>query len=114
MSPDERTASRFSFTMAAGKWHEEGICSLARVLREFPVIFWDEISMTPKKWTLDANEPLFGGKIMIAGGEFRQVLPVMGKERQEDLKSACAKVTLWRHFLTYPPYLYQYETYKGW
>ncbi|PIO54206.1 hypothetical protein TELCIR_24436, partial [Teladorsagia circumcincta] len=83
----------------------------ARVLRDVSVIFWDEISMVPK-WTLEAvdlllkdimqNEIPFGGKLMIVGGDFRQVLPVVEKGRQEDLENACVKKSpLWQHFVTY-------------
>ncbi|PIO61221.1 hypothetical protein TELCIR_17263 [Teladorsagia circumcincta] len=83
----------------------------ARALRDVSVIFWDEISMVPK-WTLEAvdlllkdimqNDIPFGGKMMVVGGDFRQVLPVVEKGRQEDLENACVKKSpLWRHFVTY-------------
>ena len=55
-------------------------------LREADVIIWDEASMVPKKAleivdkTLQDvsynNEP-FGGKLIILGGDFRQILPVV-------------------------------------
>ncbi|PIO67752.1 hypothetical protein TELCIR_10491 [Teladorsagia circumcincta] len=111
--PDGRTASSF-FKLNI---HDGGRTSNmrresaeAQALREISVIFWDEISMVPK-WTMDAvdlllrdlmqNELPFGGKTMIAGGDFRQILPVVEKGRQEDLESACVKKSpLWRHFLT--------------
>ncbi|KAK6020980.1 hypothetical protein OSTOST_13359, partial [Ostertagia ostertagi] len=72
----------------------------ARALRNVSVIFWDEISMVPK-WTLEAvdlllkdimqNEIPFGGKLMVIGGDFRQVLPVVERGQQEDLVDACIK-----------------------
>uniref|UniRef100_A0A7I4XXQ7 ATP-dependent DNA helicase n=1 Tax=Haemonchus contortus TaxID=6289 RepID=A0A7I4XXQ7_HAECO len=83
----------------------------ARALHEISVIFWDEISMVPK-WTLEAvdvllrdimqNELPFGGKTMVVGGDFRQVLPVIERGRQEDLENACIKNShLWQRFITY-------------
>nr|CDJ83291.1 Protein of unknown function DUF889 domain containing protein [Haemonchus contortus] len=83
----------------------------ARALHDVSVIFWDEISMVPK-WTLEAvdlllrdimqNDSPFGGKIMIVGGDFRQVLPVVERGRQEDLENACIKKShLWQNFTTY-------------
>ncbi|VDO51881.1 unnamed protein product [Haemonchus placei] len=68
----------------------------ARALHDISVIFWNEISMVPK-WTLEAvdlslrdimqNDSPSGGKIMIVGGDFRQVLPVVERGRQEDWKT---------------------------
>nr|CDJ95688.1 Protein of unknown function DUF889 domain containing protein [Haemonchus contortus] len=83
----------------------------ANTLRNVSVIFWDEISMVPK-WTFEAvdlllrdimqNNLLFGGKLMIVGGDFRQVLPVVERGRQEDLEGACIKNSyLWQHFKTF-------------
>ena len=55
-------------------------------LRETEVIIWDEASMIPKKALeiidrtlrdLCINDIPFGGKLIILGGDFRQILPVM-------------------------------------
>lgn len=55
-------------------------------LREADVIIWDEASMIPKKALEIVNNTLqdvcgnklpFGGKLIILGGDFRQILPVI-------------------------------------
>jgi ATP-dependent DNA helicase PIF1 len=56
------------------------------VLRESKLILWDEAPMAPK-YALDALDLLlrdimqcdrpFGGKVVVLGGDFRQVLPVV-------------------------------------
>nr|KYP34780.1 Uncharacterized protein 030L family [Cajanus cajan] len=61
---------------------------LAKLIREITTIIWDEAPMTNRyafealdrslKDILDCNAP-FGGKIMILGGDFCQVLPVVLK-----------------------------------
>jgi len=60
----------------------------ATELRRIDLIIWDEISMTPR-WALNALNDLlrdlmgvdapFGGKTLLVGGDFRQVLPVVKK-----------------------------------
>ena len=60
--------------------------SKASYLRSLSVIIWDEISITSKhiidaaddlfRQLMENNHP-FGGKIVIFGGDFRQVLPVV-------------------------------------
>ncbi|PNX61002.1 ATP-dependent DNA helicase PIF1, partial [Trifolium pratense] len=61
---------------------------LANLLRVAAAIIWDEAPMTNRyclealdkslKDVLNSNAP-FGGKVMIMGGDFRQVLPVIPK-----------------------------------
>ncbi|KAK6023902.1 hypothetical protein OSTOST_10298 [Ostertagia ostertagi] len=80
----------------------------ARELYSTDMIIWDEISMTPKvaleavdtllKDIMQNSEP-FGGKIMIIGGDFRQVLPVVEHGQREDFVDACVhKSALWSLF----------------
>jgi hypothetical protein len=58
----------------------------AELLRRTSLIIWDEVAMTKRQCveTLDRSLhyimecPLpFGGKVMVFGGDFRQVLPVV-------------------------------------
>nr|KYP34779.1 ATP-dependent DNA helicase PIF1 [Cajanus cajan] len=66
---------------------------LAKLIREITTIIWDEAPMTNRyafealdrslKDILDCNAP-FGGKIMILGGDFCQVLPVVLKDKTCD------------------------------
>lgn len=77
----------------------------ARELGSTDVIIWDEASMIPKAAlnTVDAvlrditrdNRP-FGGKVLILGGDFRQVLPVVRKGSRGDHVNGCIKMCeLW-------------------
>ncbi|XP_029124910.1 uncharacterized protein LOC109787689 [Cajanus cajan] len=78
---------------------------LAKLIRETTTIIWDEAPMTNRyalealdrslKDILDCNAP-FGGKIMILGGDFRQVLPVVPKGTKAQMIYACiVKSHLW-------------------
>jgi hypothetical protein len=59
----------------------------AKLLRASSLIIWDEASMTKRQFVealdnslrdiMDWPELLFGGKIMVFGGDFRQVLLVV-------------------------------------
>ena len=58
----------------------------AALLREASLIIWDEVAMTRRQAveTLDrslrditGNDLPFGGKVIVFGGDFRQVLPVV-------------------------------------
>lgn len=67
--------------------------ALASLIREAKLIIWDEASMANKKMIevfdfllkdlMNTNE-LFGGKIVVFGGDFRQTLPVVRNEKKED------------------------------
>jgi len=71
---------------------------LAKLIRVAAVIIWDEAPMTniyclealdrTLKDILDCDAP-FGGKVMIIGGDFRQVLPVIQKGSKALMISAC-------------------------
>lgn len=67
--------------------------SLARLIRNAKLIVWDEASMAKKNMieALDALlrdimdvDTMFGGKVVVFGGDFRQTLPVVrnGKKRR--------------------------------
>jgi hypothetical protein len=78
---------------------------LAKLIRVAATIIWDEAPMTNRyclealdqslKDILNNNAP-FGGKVMIMGGDFRQVLPVIRKGTKAQTISACIiKSQLW-------------------
>ncbi|GAU51549.1 hypothetical protein TSUD_414120 [Trifolium subterraneum] len=80
---------------------------LANLFRLATAIIWDEAPMTNRyclevldkslKDVLNSNAP-FGGKVMIMGGDFRQVLPVIPKGTKAQTISACIiKSPLWAH-----------------
>ncbi|CAI4226872.1 unnamed protein product [Auanema sp. JU1783] len=57
----------------------------AKVLQDADIIIWDEFSMVPGKALYYVNnllkdimnsDSLFGDKVLICGGDFRQILPV--------------------------------------
>ncbi|XP_074315738.1 uncharacterized protein LOC141651948 [Silene latifolia] len=67
--------------------------SLACLLREASLIIWDEASMAN-------NSNLFGGKIVVYGGYFCQVLPVMPRRtQQEAVETSIVSSKIW-HSLT--------------
>ncbi|XP_057739750.1 uncharacterized protein LOC130956782 [Arachis stenosperma] len=100
--------------------NEDTICRIpkdspkADLIRLAELIIWDEAPMTNKLAfeTLDrsfrdimtsisvSNKDLpFGGKIIILGGDFRQVLPVIPKaSRAEIVMASINSLILWKHF----------------
>jgi hypothetical protein len=77
-------------------------------LRQADVVLFDEISMV-NKWALTAIDNLFkdimrnnlpfGGKVIVVGGDFRQLLPVLEHSDQEMQIDACAIYSpLWTLF----------------
>ncbi|XP_075112318.1 uncharacterized protein LOC107791698 isoform X1 [Nicotiana tabacum] len=67
--------------------------SLARLIRDAKLIVWDEASMAKKNLieALDALlrdimdiDTMFGGKVVVFGGDFRQTLPVVRNGKKED------------------------------
>lgn len=83
----------------------------AKMLKDVDCIIWDEVSMTPKcaleaidnllRDITQANSP-FGGKLVILGGDFRQVLPIVNRGTQQDIIDAAVKSsTLWTQFKTF-------------
>lgn len=83
----------------------------ANYLRSVDLVIWDEISMAPK-WALAAVDQLFrdlalperrnlpfGGKVIVVGGDFRQILPVIkGAMRTKIVDSIAKKFELWDRF----------------
>ncbi|XP_019232986.1 PREDICTED: uncharacterized protein LOC109213628 [Nicotiana attenuata] len=67
--------------------------SLASLIRDAKLIMWDEVSMA-KKQLIEAfdllmkdlmdTKTLFGGKVVVFGGDFRQTLPVVRSGKKED------------------------------
>lgn len=82
--------------------------SEADILRNCTVIIWDEAPMAPK-YALDAvnillqdvmnNKEVFGGKLLVLGGDFRQVFPVVRRGTRADcVDVSLKKSVLWPHF----------------
>nr|GEW08183.1 DNA helicase [Tanacetum cinerariifolium] len=82
---------------------------LANLIKETSLIIWDEAPMNDRRCfeTLDKTlqdilsrlDALFGGKTVMLGGDFRQILPVKkGVSRNEIVASSIAKSYLWHHF----------------
>ena len=103
--------SRFKLSL---QLYDNSTCNLnphsiaAEKIRQAAVIFWDEAPMAPSnalrainialKDMMKTNEP-FGGKIMILGGDFRQVLPVIRFASRKALIAASIKSSeLWPLF----------------
>jgi hypothetical protein len=81
---------------------------LARLLREAALIVWDEAPMT-HRYVLEAldrtlrdltgSDGPVGGKPILLGGDFRQVLPVVKMGSRAQIVAACIKRSpLWAHF----------------
>ncbi|KAF5452911.1 hypothetical protein F2P56_027865, partial [Juglans regia] len=107
--PGGRTAhSRFKLPLDIDK--KSTCCvskqsALANLLRSAKLIIWDEAPMTRKqhievldKMLRDINDSdvTFGGKVVVFGEDFRQVLPVVRKgTRQEQVTSSLVYSYLW-------------------
>ena len=83
---------------------------LADLIRKAKVILWDEAPMMNKfafeavdksfQDLMDNTEP-FGGKVIVFGGDFRQILPVVVRGNQAKIVEACLKSSyLWKYFQT--------------
>ncbi|XP_069149753.1 uncharacterized protein [Solanum lycopersicum] len=78
---------------------------VAKLIRKAKVIIWDEAPMAKRQTIetvdrsfrdiMDIYKP-FGGKVMVFGGDFRQVLPVVPKSTQAEIVNASlVKSYLW-------------------
>ena len=81
---------------------------LAKLIRMTRLIVMDEAPMA-HRYHLEAldrtlrdlmgSEEPFGGKVLVLGGDFRQVLPVVRHANQAGIADACLRRSpLWRHF----------------
>jgi ATP-dependent DNA helicase PIF1 len=79
---------------------------LTTLIRDAKVILWDEAPMLNKivyeavdrtfKDLLDNDKP-FGGKVVVLGGDFRQILPVIVRGTREQIVNVClSKSILWK------------------
>ncbi|XP_015161034.1 uncharacterized protein [Solanum tuberosum] len=85
--------------------------SLASLIRDAKLIVWDEVSMAKKKLieTFDSflkdimnTDTLFGGKVVVFGGDFRQTLPVIQNGKKEDfINESLLNSTIWDHLEKY-------------
>ncbi|XP_021768964.1 uncharacterized protein LOC110733236 [Chenopodium quinoa] len=85
--------------------------SLAALLKETSLIIWDEASMAKKQniESLDLllqdicdNKFTFGGKVVVFGGDFRQVLPVVPqKTMKEVVQESIVTSYLWPKFIKF-------------
>ncbi|KAG2627528.1 hypothetical protein PVAP13_3KG127728 [Panicum virgatum] len=108
--PGGRTAhSRFQIPLTI---EDGGLCSFtkqsgtAKLLRGTSLIIWDEATMTKRQAVealdkslrdiMDRPELPFGGKIVVFGGDFRQVLPVVLKgSRAQIVNASLRRSYLW-------------------
>ncbi|XP_043262456.1 uncharacterized protein LOC122403167 [Colletes gigas] len=83
---------------------------MARVLKQFDILLWDECTMAHKKpiEALDrtmrdfrGNQNIFGGALILLARDFRQTPPVISKSTPADEINACLKLSnLWRYVKT--------------
>ncbi|KAH0767208.1 hypothetical protein KY285_003079 [Solanum tuberosum] len=79
--------------------------SLASLIRQAKLIVWDEVSMAKRRMieVLDLllkdlinTNVLFGGKVIVLGGDFRQTLPVVQYIKKEDfIAQSLLYSTIW-------------------
>ncbi len=108
------THSRFKIPIDL---HDESTCNItqqmkvAKLVRKIDLIIWDEAPMMHHRafeaidrtlhdlMQLDdaqATEKIFGGKTVVLGGDFRQILPVVPKGGRENIVSASLpRLHLW-------------------
>jgi len=93
--------------------NDESCCNITRnshlgeFLSQVSVVLWDEAPMS-HRWVLEAvdrtlrdltnsNHP-FGNKVLVLGGDFRQILPVIKHGGREDtVAAAISRSHLWRY-----------------
>jgi hypothetical protein len=117
--PSGRTAhSRFKILIDL---HDESTCNITQQMKvaelvcKADLIIWDEAPMMHRRafeavdrtlrdlMQLDdahVTEQIFGGKTMVLGGDFQQILPVVPKGGREDIVSASLpRSHLWQHVI---------------
>ncbi|KAL4609736.1 hypothetical protein ACB092_08G002900 [Castanea dentata] len=103
--PGGRTAhSRFHIPINV---NDDSTCDIkqrtqaAKLLSETSIILWDEALMAHRNYILQIEDPQnaekpFGGKVVVLGGDFLQILPIVRKGRREDIvQSSIIKSYLW-------------------
>ncbi|XP_026419750.1 ATP-dependent DNA helicase pfh1-like [Papaver somniferum] len=111
MIPGGRTAHyRFKIPVPADSTSTCNIpvdTDLADLIRKASLIIWDEATMD-NRYTFEALDQTlrdvtkvelpFGGKILVLGGDFRQVLPVIERGTRAQAVSAClTNEKFWKH-----------------
>jgi ATP-dependent DNA helicase PIF1 len=109
--PGGRTAhSRFGIPLNVDEYSTCGIDTnddLAELIRRAKLIIWDEAPMMHRhcfeavdrtiKDIMQENRYPFGGKVVVLGGDFRQILPVIPKGSRHDIVHAAINSSpLWR------------------
>jgi ATP-dependent DNA helicase PIF1 len=114
---DGRTAhSRFTIpinVMDDSMCHITGDSDLADLIHMCKLVIWDEAPMTHRHCyeafdrtlrdiirtdTFEASEQVFGGKVVLFGGDFRQKLPVVTNGSRHDVVHASINSSyLWQH-----------------
>ena len=102
------THSRFNIPLET---HESSICNISKqsnnveLIKQTKVIIWDATPMAKKaaieavdrtfRDIMDNPEPL-GGKVVVFGGDFRQVLPIVPQAtRQQTTNESLVKLYIW-------------------
>jgi hypothetical protein len=91
--------------------------NMALLIQQAILIIWDEAPMVHRhafeavdRSLRDLMQPMnpeveqlpFGGKVVVFGGDFRQILPVIPKGGREDIAGAClSRSLLWRYARVY-------------
>nr|XP_027118421.1 uncharacterized protein LOC113735625 [Coffea arabica] len=109
--PGGRTAhSRFKIPLhheASSTCNLSKQSAISQLIKSAKLIIWDEAAMA-KKYAIESldrflrdllsSDHIFGGKIIVFGGDFRQTLPVVRKGQKEDYISASLiNSYLWPH-----------------
>jgi len=98
--------------------NETSICRIkanskeAKKIREAKLLIWDETPMMPIQCfkTLNMllqdlmnNEKIFGGKVCVLGGDFRQLLPVIPRASRGMIVTSCLNqnIDMWRKFTVF-------------
>ncbi|XP_058784545.1 uncharacterized protein LOC131659356 [Vicia villosa] len=83
---------------------ETSICNIekkddiAELLKFTDLIIWDEAPMDIMSGPTHASKKIFGGKVVVFGGDFRQILPVIPRGTRSDIIHATINASyIWDH-----------------